>query len=196
MGSHIEGVPDWSFYAFLSGLGIFVFTLIWSMIACLCRKCRNRNKDDRSGNVEIGLENIGAGAKPKNTDLTDTVESSLLLESEVRNHVRVTKPEVYCTKNGCFLYKQNFEEIYGKLLVSGELFTDPEFLPDAYSISYDGKGVHGVSGWVRAKDLYLNPAMVKKGHHKTDVNQGRLGDCWFLSAMAALSEKKRLFNVK
>ena len=52
-----------------------------------------------------------------------------------------------------------------------------------------------VDGWVRAGELYKKPEMIKNGITKDDVNQGHLGDCWMLAAMADLSEKEDLFQV-
>ena len=38
--------------------------------------------------------------------------------------------------------------------------------------------------------------MIKDGVGAGDVNQGILGDCWMLAAMACISERKCLFEVR
>ena len=48
--------------------------------------------------------------------------------------------------------------------------------------------------WVRASSLFPNAQLVVDGSSKDDVNQGRLGNCWFLCALvgAATIPQKNL----
>ena len=45
--------------------------------------------------------------------------------------------------------------------------------------------------WMRAKEIakgngYERPLVFKENHTRFDINQGYLGDCWFLAALALL----------
>ena len=174
--------------SFVVGAILFVFVRVLHKTCCITT---SRKRSYKSEDVELGV------MKPVSNEVSNAKESvveeySELESDEEEESIRVTRPVVFQGK----LYNQDYQQIYTRLLESGDLFTDDEFPPDEFSISYDGKGENSeVKCWVRAKDLFLEPAMVKKGHGKSDVNQGMLGDCWLLSAMASLSEKDRLFQV-
>ena len=107
------------------------------------------------------------------------------------------------------LYGQKYDEIVQDLQKSSsneffaygsnEFFVDEKFPPDKYSISYCGSmDMLGISldevNWVRAKDLYPNAEFIINGSSKDDINQGLLGDCWFLASLAGLAERKDLFK--
>ena len=119
---------------------------------------------------------------------------------------RLTNPEFH---NGR-LYNQDYQTIKDDLLQnqvsndffvngSNNFFNDPWFPPDKYSLSFSGS-IDGLNidlddvSWVRAKDLYPNAEFIINGSSKDDVNQGSLGDCWFLSSLAGLAEHKELFK--
>ena len=93
------------------------------------------------------------------------------------------------------LDNQDYREITAKLLSTGKIFQDPmvkwfliiyfspfihlndfQFKPNKYSISYNGQLENGEDAskfkWIRAKDLFHNPMMLKHGHSGRDVNQG------------------------
>lgn len=42
--------------------------------------------------------------------------------------------------------------------------------------------------WKRASEIYANPCIFKDGIDPNDVNQGALGDCYFLAALSSLAE--------
>ncbi|KAI4255206.1 MAG: hypothetical protein LQ352_002687 [Teloschistes flavicans] len=46
----------------------------------------------------------------------------------------------------------------------------------------------------RVPDIFDNPVFFKEGVSANDVRQGSNGDCWFLSALCALSNKKNLVD--
>ena len=52
-----------------------------------------------------------------------------------------------------------------------------QFKPNKYSISFTGN-LNGTDAskikWIRAKNLYHDPKMLKHGHSKSDVNQGEV----------------------
>jgi len=84
---------------------------------------------------------------------------------------------------------QDYYDLRQKCLDSGSLFVDPMFPPCQVSIygASDTSGDAPQIEWVRAKDLATDPRMFVEGPTRFDVNQGTLGDCWMLAAMANLT---------
>ncbi|XP_065878809.1 calpain-type cysteine protease DEK1 [Euphorbia lathyris] len=92
------------------------------------------------------------------------------------------------------------------LIARGEThFTDQEFPPDDQSLYLDPENppskLQVVSEWMRpgeiVKETHLNscPCLFSGSVNPSDVCQGRLGDCWFLSAVAVLTEVSRISEV-
>ncbi|CAA2992302.1 calpain-type cysteine protease DEK1 [Olea europaea subsp. europaea] len=92
------------------------------------------------------------------------------------------------------------------LLARGESqFTDQEFPPNDRSLFVDPNNppskLQVVSEWMRPieivkeKHLDSNPCLFSGRANPSDVCQGRLGDCWFLSAVAVLTEVSRISEV-
>ncbi|THU49490.1 hypothetical protein C4D60_Mb06t10110 [Musa balbisiana] len=84
------------------------------------------------------------------------------------------------------------------LLAKGEThFTDQDFPPNDRSLYVDPV----VSEWMRPTDLVKircissRPCLFSGSVNSSDVCQGRLGDCWFLSAVAVLTEVSRISEV-
>eukprot|EP00850_Spirogloea_muscicola_P009608 SM000054S18094 [mRNA] locus=s54:393511:404012:+ [translate_table: standard] len=88
----------------------------------------------------------------------------------------------------------------------GELhFTDADFPPSPSSLhlnpSHPLPKLRGVSQWMRPSQFLLQsgssaqPSLFSSTLNASDVCQGRLGDCWFLSAVAVLTEASRISNV-
>ena len=88
------------------------------------------------------------------------------------------------------LYGQNFEEIRSACLEAGELWTDPEFPPDDGSLFFSDRQ-YGIE-WRRPHELVEEPRLMEGGGDRFDINQGELGDCWLLAAMANLVMDKRV----
>ena len=88
------------------------------------------------------------------------------------------------------LYGQNFQEIRAACLEAGELWTDPEFPPDEGSLFFSGHQA-GLE-WRRPHELVEEPRLMEGGGDRFDINQGELGDCWLLAAMANLVMDKRV----
>ncbi|XP_042456933.1 calpain-type cysteine protease ADL1-like [Zingiber officinale] len=92
------------------------------------------------------------------------------------------------------------------LLAKGEKhFTDQDFPPDDRSLYVDPVNpppkLQVVSEWMRPIDIVelscvsSRPCLFSGSVNSSDVCQGRLGDCWFLSAVAVLTETSRLSEV-
>ena len=106
---------------------------------------------------------------------------------------RITDPIIQENK----LYGQSYRKIKRALKKSNSIFTDEEFPPDNHSLCYTGS-MEGVDPddikWIRAKDLFKDAQFISNGASVNDVNQGYLGDCWFLAALASLTEQPKLFK--
>ncbi|CAA6673108.1 unnamed protein product [Spirodela intermedia] len=84
-------------------------------------------------------------------------------------------------------------------------FTDQEFPPSDRSLFVDPDNpplkLQVVSQWTRPTDIVKEscrdsrPCLFSGPVNSSDVCQGRLGDCWFLSAVAVLTESSRISEV-
>ena len=86
---------------------------------------------------------------------------------------------------------QNFEALRQECLDNGDLFTDPEFPPDDQSL-YFSQDPPFAFEWKRASEICDNPSLFEDGASRFDINQGELGDCWLLAALANLTLNKKL----
>jgi len=92
-------------------------------------------------------------------------------------------------EDGC-LYGQNFEDIRAQCLDSGALWEDPEFPADNESLFFS-KSARDIE-WLRPGQLTENPRLMEGGADRFDINQGELGDCWLLAAIANLTMNKKV----
>ncbi|KAK2438390.1 calpain-type cysteine protease family [Trifolium repens] len=84
-------------------------------------------------------------------------------------------------------------------------FTDQEFPPNDHSLFVDPEDppakLQVVSKWLRPGEIArqnhpgCHPCLFSGPPNPSDVCQGRLGDCWFLSAVAVLTEVSRISEV-
>lgn len=92
------------------------------------------------------------------------------------------------------------------LSARGELnFTDQEFPPNDRSLFVDPEHppskLQVVSKWLRPSEIVTTtnvdsrPCLFSGATNPSDVCQGRLGDCWFLSAVAVLTEVSGISEV-
>nr|XP_022332390.1 calpain-B-like isoform X22 [Crassostrea virginica] len=88
--------------------------------------------------------------------------------------------------------KQNYEEIKEQLLNEEALFEDPEFPAEDSSIFYSREPPRAFE-WKRPHEICDNPVFIADGASRFDVQQGELGDCWLLAAIASLTVNQRLF---
>ncbi|KAB2038821.1 hypothetical protein ES319_D03G170200v1 [Gossypium barbadense] len=91
------------------------------------------------------------------------------------------------------------------LSARGEMhFTDNEFPPNDQSLFIDPRNppskLQVVSEWMRPAEIVKDhldsrPCLFSGAANPSDVCQGRLGDCWFLSAVAVLTEVSQISEV-
>ncbi|XP_039295411.1 calpain-A-like [Nilaparvata lugens] len=95
---------------------------------------------------------------------------------------------------------QDFYKIRDSCLASGQLFEDCEF--DAVKSSLVFSKSPSISKsllvksieWKRPKEIVDDPKFFVKGANRFDVNQGKLGDCWLIAAVANLTLHEHLLQ--
>lgn len=100
-------------------------------------------------------------------------------------------------------YKQWYEDIkeIKRKCRGGALFEDPEF-PATDSKVFKKRVLPGGQSfeWLRPQELLKRQGvtddakMVVGGASRLDINQGMLGDCWLLAALASLTREEKLMN--
>lgn len=88
--------------------------------------------------------------------------------------------------------KQHFEEIREQCAAEETLFEDPEFPAEDCSIFFSREPPRAFE-WKRPHEICDNPVFIADGASRFDVQQGELGDCWLLAAIASLTVNQRLF---
>ena len=79
-----------------------------------------------------------------------------------------------------------------RCLESGQLFVDPIFPPCESSL-YITRSAANIQ-WLRASEIIDDPQFFVGGGTRFDINQGELGDCWLLAAIANLTMHQELFE--
>uniref|UniRef100_I3JNG1 Calpain catalytic domain-containing protein n=1 Tax=Oreochromis niloticus TaxID=8128 RepID=I3JNG1_ORENI len=84
-------------------------------------------------------------------------------------------------------FGQDYEQLKQYCLTRGVSFTDETFLPDRRSI---GQEIQPLSLF---QEIVRFPAFVLDGVSRFDFGQGKLGNCWFLASIGALTFQKSIF---
>ncbi|XP_078033587.1 calpain A isoform X2 [Augochlora pura] len=87
---------------------------------------------------------------------------------------------------------QDFNTLRRECLSTGSLFEDPEF-PPADSSLYFSRRPDRYIEWRRPMEIADNPQLFVEGFSRFDVQQGELGDCWLIAAVANLTMDPNLF---
>ncbi|XP_032453781.1 calpain-B isoform X15 [Nasonia vitripennis] len=87
---------------------------------------------------------------------------------------------------------QDFNQLRQECLSQGKLFEDPEFPAIDSSIFYSKRPDRYIE-WRRPMEIADNPQLFVEGYSRFDVQQGELGDCWLLAAVANLTLHPNLF---
>ncbi|XP_043210764.1 calpain-A-like isoform X2 [Amphibalanus amphitrite] len=87
---------------------------------------------------------------------------------------------------------QDFEKLRAECRRSGRLFEDPEFPATDCSIFFSRTPPRPFE-WKRPHEICSNPKFILKGASRFDVQQGELGDCWLLAAVANITLNQELF---
>ncbi|EEB19689.1 Calpain B, putative [Pediculus humanus corporis] len=87
---------------------------------------------------------------------------------------------------------QDFYELRDECLQSGTLFEDPDFPCEDSSIFFSSRPRMRFE-WKRPMEIIDDPQLFVEGVSRFDVQQGELGDCWLLAAVANLTLHQSLF---
>ncbi|KAL0810472.1 hypothetical protein ABMA28_010606 [Loxostege sticticalis] len=87
---------------------------------------------------------------------------------------------------------QDFKDIRSRCLAEGRLFEDPEFPAIDRSLYYKERLDRPIT-WLRPGEICDDPQLFVEGYSRFDVQQGELGDCWLLAAVANLTLHRKLF---
>lgn len=88
---------------------------------------------------------------------------------------------------------QDYTQLRDSCLANGTLFEDACFPADDSSLYYSRRANREFV-WLRPSEIVHDPAFFVEGASRFDVQQGELGDCWLLAAMANLTLNSKLFN--
>uniref|UniRef100_A0A8C8CK60 Calpain 6 n=1 Tax=Oncorhynchus tshawytscha TaxID=74940 RepID=A0A8C8CK60_ONCTS len=88
---------------------------------------------------------------------------------------------------------QHYSELKRKCLEDKELFEDPEFPITNASLFYR-KPPPGMVEWKRPREISDGPHLFVEGISSHDLNQGLLGNCWFVAACSCLALKPDLWQ--
>ena len=105
---------------------------------------------------------------------------------QVLNHIKATNAdEDFSLKK---VLKSDYERLLEQYAKGNKNWTDPDFPPDQKSFGLGRKTEKVV--WKRLGEIIKNPVFVADNIAPEDILQGKIGDCYFLSAIAGLAEKE------
>ncbi|XP_023248416.1 calpain-A isoform X3 [Copidosoma floridanum] len=87
---------------------------------------------------------------------------------------------------------QDFHQLRQQCLDEGYLFEDPEF-PAVDSSLFFSRRPDRYIEWKRPMEIADDPQLFVEGFSRFDIQQGELGDCWLLAALANLTLHSNLF---
>lgn len=137
--------------------------------------------------VRARTNHIASFRNDKGTTEAFDQTDGITLEDEFGN-------DVPAIKNGVFA-EQHYEQIRDKCLSEGSFFIDPMFPPEDSSLyaNADSDKDDAIL-WKRATQISEDAQMFTEGATRFDINQGSLGNCWLLAAMANLTLCTPLLN--
>eukprot|EP00794_Sanderia_malayensis_P011154 gene11154-12326_t len=88
---------------------------------------------------------------------------------------------------------QSYSDLKSKAQKEGRLFEDDHFKAETKSLFYSRSSPPFQVEWKRPTEICENPKFMIDGASSADVTQGRVGNCWFVAAVALLAEEKKLW---
>lgn len=87
---------------------------------------------------------------------------------------------------------QDYNELIGNYS-SDNLFEDPEFEASDYSLYYSKSPPAGII-WCRPNEVFDSPEFISDGINRTDMNQGAIGNCWFIAGVVGIMQSPKLLR--
>ena len=93
--------------------------------------------------------------------------------------------------------KPTLQSIEAHYAATGQQWVDPDFSPTVSSLLRDPQGKTHPDWkelqWKRPEELrgMKAPVMFHDGADPLDINQGNIGDCWFMSAMSVMTQRQK-----
>ncbi|XP_046381711.1 calpain-5-like isoform X4 [Haliotis rufescens] len=87
---------------------------------------------------------------------------------------------------------QGYSKLKKACLKKGELFEDPEFPANNKSLFFSK--IDNDVVWMRPKELCKVPRLVVEGVSCDDLNQGSLGNSWFVNACTSLAQEPKMWQ--
>ncbi|KAI0242490.1 Calpain-A [Lamellibrachia satsuma] len=89
--------------------------------------------------------------------------------------------------------QRSYDELKCKYVHDGVLFEDDAFPAVEKSIFFS-RAVSAHVRWKRPKEICENPQFIVNGVGRFDMDQGALGNCWFVAAAVTLATKPNLLH--
>lgn len=86
--------------------------------------------------------------------------------------------------------KQDYNELVADF-DSDNLFEDDLFTPDDSSLYYSKRAPDGIV-WLRPHQVYESPEFISDDISRTDMNQGNIGNCWFIAGVVGIMQSPQL----
>ncbi|XP_025093606.1 calpain-2 catalytic subunit-like [Pomacea canaliculata] len=85
----------------------------------------------------------------------------------------------------------DYESIKRKCLQAGTLFEDPDFPANSSSLYHQAPWSTPLIEWKRPKEIVSDAQFIVDGALYVDLEQGTLGNCWFIAAAASLAASNK-----
>ena len=96
--------------------------------------------------------------------------------------------------SSCMIKRSKYKEYLDQAMISKKKFTDKDFPPDEKSLNFTIEGRKIT--WERVGNVVPNCIMVEDDFSPNDIQQGNIGDCYFLSSLSALAlDEDRIDNI-